>query len=169
MGYRSMTSVLMETGARFRADPTTGRTSPAVTATLENDRARLAAGPFSWDADLPLSIGGTNGAPSPTAYLLGALAACGVVFLNDILAPEFGVTIHGITAVARCKADLAGLVAVEGALPDLTDLEIEIAVDTPDPESKTGPMFEAWSSRCPIYLALCKPNAVALRTSAAAR
>jgi len=160
-----MTSVLMETGAKLRADPTAGRTAPAVTATLETDRARLSVGAFTWEADLPLSIGGTNGAPSPTAYLLGALAACGVVFIKDTLAPEFGVTVDGITAVARCKADLAGLVGIEGALPDLTELEIEITVDTPDPDSKTGPMFAAWQRRCPIYLALRNPNAVALRTA----
>lgn len=159
-----MSSVLAETGNRFRADPTAGRTAPAVTATLENDRARCVAGPYSWEADLPLSIGGTNAAPSPTAYLLGALAACGVVFINDTLAPEFGVTVRGITAVARCKADLAGLLGITSTVPDLTDLEIDITVDTPDPASKTGPMFDAWSSRCPIYLALRTSNAVPFRT-----
>jgi uncharacterized OsmC-like protein len=160
-----MTSVLLETGAKLRADPTAGRTAPAVTATLQGDRALLSAGPFAWEADLPLSIGGTNGAPSPTAYLLGALGACGVVFIKDTLAPEFGVTIDGITAVARCKADLAGLFGIDGALPDLTEIEIEITVDTLDPEWKTGPMFEAWQRRCPIYLGLRNPNTVALRTA----
>jgi uncharacterized OsmC-like protein len=155
----------METGAKLRADPNAGRTAPAVTATLETDRARLSAGNFTWEADLPLSIGGTNGAPSPTAYLLGALAACGVVFIRDTLAPEFGVTVDGITAVARCRADLAGLIGIEGALPNLTDLEIDITVDTPDPASTTGPMFDAWERRCPIYLALRNPNAVVLRTT----
>jgi uncharacterized OsmC-like protein len=136
-----------------------------VTATLTDGRAHLSAGPYKWEADLPLSIGGTNVAPSPTAYLLGALAACGIVFISDTLAPEFGVTVKGITAVARCRADLAGLVGIEGAVPDLTDLEIEITVNTPDPDSKTGPMLDAWQQRCPIFLALRNPNAVALRTS----
>jgi uncharacterized OsmC-like protein len=162
----AMTSVLTETGAKFRADPTAGRTAPAVTATLADGRARLSAGAFSWEADLPPSIGGANAAPSPTAYLLGALAGCGVAFLNDTLAPEFDVTIHGITAVARCRADLAGLVGIVGAAPDLTDLELDIEVVTPDPESKTGPMLDAWQRRCPIFLALRNPNAVALRTTA---
>jgi uncharacterized OsmC-like protein len=160
-----MTSVLIETGAKLRADPSAGRTAPAVTATLEEGHVRVAAGSFAWAADLPLSLGGTNVAPSPTAYLLGALAACGVAFLNDTLAPEFEVAVRGITAVARCKADIGGLVGIEGAIPDLTDLEIEITVDTDDPASKTGPMFEAWQRRCPIYLALRNPNVVALRTA----
>ena len=89
-----------------------------------------------------------------------------MAFLNDTLAPEFDVTVRGITVVARCKADLAGLVGIEGADPDLTEIELEIEVDTPDSESKTGPMFEAWQQRCPIYLALRNPNAVAVQTTA---
>ncbi len=160
-----MTSVLIETGARLRADPAAGKTAPAVTATLEDGHVRVGAGSFAWAADLPLSLGGTNAAPSPTAYLLGALAACGVAFINDTLAPEFGVTVRGVTAVARCKTDIGGLLAIENSIPDLTDIEIEITVDTDDPASKSDPMFAAWQARCPIYLALRNPNAVALRTA----
>jgi uncharacterized OsmC-like protein len=157
------TRTVTEAEAKFQADPGSARGTPSVTATLVDGRAHLAAGAFTWDADLPAVIGGTNQAPSPTAYLLGALAGCGVGFLNDTLAPEFEVTIRGITAVARCKADLAGLLGIDGSIPDLAELEIEITVDTPDPESKTAPMLAAWRERCPIYLALAKPNDVAVR------
>ncbi len=162
-------SVITETATRFRADPSAGRTAPSVTAVLEGGRARLSAGTFTWESDLPASIGGTNTAPSPTAYLLGALAGCGVAFLADTLAPEFGVRIEGITAVARCKSDMAGLVGIEGTTSDLTDIELEIQVQTPDPEGRTGPMFEAWRLRCPIFLALRNANPVDLRVVAAAR
>lgn len=161
--------LINQTIGRFKADPAAGRGAPSATAVLADGRARLSAGAFSWESDLPTSIGGTNAAPSPTAYLLGALAGCGVAFLNDTLAPEFDVTVRGITVVARCKADLAGLVGIEGAHPDLTEIELEIDVDTSDPESKTGPMFEAWQQRCPIYLALRNPNSVAVRAIATSR
>jgi uncharacterized OsmC-like protein len=155
-------STISETERQFRADPAAARGRPAVTATLANGRARLSAGPFNWDADLPASIGGSNLAPSPTAYLLGALAGCGVAFLNDTLAPQFGVRIEGITAVARCSTDLRGLLAIDDASPELMDIELDIEVTTPDGEDKTGPMFQAWKDRCPIYLGLLKPNALAL-------
>jgi uncharacterized OsmC-like protein len=158
-------SVISATAETFRADPTAGRTSPAVTATLVDGRARLSAGSFTWESDLPASIGGTNVAPSPTAYLLGALAGCGVAFLRDTLAPEFGVRIEAITAVARCKADIAGLVGVPGTKPDLDELALEVAVSTPDPESLTAPMFEAWRRRCPIFLVLRNANEVTLSLS----
>ena len=162
-------SLIAETADRFRMDPSAGRTAPSVSAVLENGRARLAAGSFTWDSDLPASIGGTNLAPSPTAYLLGALAGCGVAFLADTLAPEFGVTIEGITAVARCRADTAGLVGVEGTVSDLTDIELEIQVRSPDPETRTGPMFAAWRERCPILLALRNASPVGLQLTAATR
>jgi len=154
--------VLTATAQRFRADPSTARSAPAVTATLENGHARLSAGSFNWDADLPTSLGGQNLSPSPTAYLLGALAGCGVVFLADTLAPEFDVRIDAATAVARCTSDLRGLLGIEAATAELAGIAIDIEISSPDPASKTGPMLDAWRERCPIYLALLRPNEVAV-------
>src|SRR3954468_1194443 len=99
------TNVIEASIEKFTADPGAGRSNPTVTATLANGRARLSAGPFNWDADLPVALGGENLAPSPTAYLLGALAGCGVAFINDTLAPQFDVSIDDVTAVVRCSAD----------------------------------------------------------------
>lgn len=161
-------TVLAETEARFRTDPASARSAPAVTATLANGRARLSAGPFNWDADLPLALGGENLAPSPTAYLLGALAGCGVAFLNDTLAPQFDVTIEDITAVARCSADARGLLGLDGASPDLADLALDIQVTSPSPQDRVEAMLAAWRDRCPIYLALLKPQTIALSIAVSA-
>ena len=158
---------ISEAESKFRADPGSARGTPTVTATLEDGRAHIVAGAFTWEADLPTVIGGTNGAPSPTAYLLGALAGCGVAFLHDTLAPQFGVRIDGITATARCSTDLRGLLGLDDASPELNDIELTIEVQTSDPEARTGPMFEAWRARCPIFLALLKPRSVALTTRVA--
>ena len=154
--------IISETEARFAADPGAARSIPTVTATLANGRARLSAGPFNWDADLAPAIGGGNLAPSPTAYLLGALAGCAVALIHDTLAPQFGVRIDDITAVARATADSRGLLGMDGVAPDLSDLELEIRVTSPDRPEQTEPMLEAWRARCPIYLALLKPNRLAL-------
>jgi len=161
-------TVLAETKARFHADPSTARSTPAVTATLVNGRARLSAGPFNWDADLPLALGGGNLAPSPTAYLLGALAGCAVAFLQDTLAPQFEVDIVDVTAVARCSTDQRGLLALDGVAADLTDLALEIRVSSPSPEDRVEAMLDAWRQRCPIYLALIKPQSVTLTIAKAA-
>jgi uncharacterized OsmC-like protein len=139
-----------------------------VTATLANGRARLSAGPFNWDADLPASLGGENLAPSPTAYLLGALAGCAVAFLHDTLAPRFDVRIDDVTAVARCTSDLRGLLGMDGVAPDLGELALDITVASSSPKERVDAMLAAWTERCPIYLALLKPNAIALSTATAA-
>ena len=163
-----LATTITDSEARFRADPAAGRSAPSVTATLVNGRARLAAGPFNWDADLPAALGGENLAPSPTAYLLGALAGCAVAFLRDTLAPQFGVDLDDVTAVATAASDLRGLLAIDGAAPDLGDLGLEISVKTSSPQDRVDAMFDAWRARCPIYLALLKPNAIALKASIAA-
>jgi len=161
-------STISDTETLFRTDPTKAMSRPSVTASLANGRARLSSGPFNWDADLPAVLGGENLAPSPTAYLLGALAGCAVAFLRDTLAPQFGVTLDDVTAIATAASDLRGLLAIDGAAPDLGDLGLEISVKTSSPQEHVDAMFEAWRARCPIYLALLKPNAIALKASVAA-
>ena len=161
-------TILAETEARFRADPSAAKSTPTVTASLVNGRARLSAGPFNWDADLPASLGGENLAPSPTAYLLGALAGCAVAFLHDTLAPAFGVKIDDVTAVARASSDARGLVGIDGVAPDLGDLALDIKVSSTSPQDRVDAMLTAWQDRCPIYLALLKPNSNELTTASAA-
>lgn len=107
-------------------------------------------------------LGGQNLGPSPTAYLLGALAGCAVAFLNDTLAAQFEVDIADVTAVARCSTDLRGLLAIDDIAPDLADLALEIKVSSPSPEDRVEAMLAAWRERCPIYLALVKPQSVTL-------
>jgi uncharacterized OsmC-like protein len=163
-----MATPIAETEARFRADPSAARSTPTVTASLINGRARLSAGAFNWDADLPAALGGENLAPSPTAYLLGALAGCAIAFLNDTLGPQFGVQIDDVKATAKASSDARGLLGIDGAAADLGDLGLEIQVSSPSPDKDVDAMLAAWRERCPIYLALLKPNAVELTTSRAA-
>lgn len=153
---------LHETVARFTADPEAGRAQPTVTAELVNGHARLSSGPFNWDADLGLALGGGNLAPSPTAYLLGALAGCAVALLADTLAPLFGVTVDGLSATAKCSSDASGLLGIDGRDPAVSGIELSVTVRSTDPEDRLQQMFAAWRERCPIYLALLRPNDVSL-------
>ena len=156
-----MSSTVIEASTRrFASQPQAALSAPAVTASLANGRARLSAGSFNWDADLPPAVGGANLAPSPTAYLLGALAGCAVAFVHDTLAPQLGLRIEGVSAVASCRADARGLLGMDGAVPDLDDVAVEIRVDSPEPADRLQRLFEVWQERCPIYLALVKPVTV---------
>jgi hypothetical protein len=85
-----------------------------------------------------------------------------VAFLADTLAPLFGVTVDGVSATARCSSDASGLLGIDGRDPALGDIELAVVVSSPDPADRLEPMFAAWRERCPIYLALLRPNDVSL-------
>ncbi len=157
------TTVFADTIARFTVDPSAGRIAPSVTATMANGRVRLSAGTFNWDSDLPPAVGGHNEAPSPTAYLLGALAGCAVGFLSSTLAPQFGVEIDDCSATASCRTDLAGLLGLTDTDPRLRGISLEVRVQSSSPADRVAAMQEAWLQRCPVYLALGEANPVEAR------
>ena len=97
-------TTIEETVRLLREQPDKGRSRPAVTARTDGSQAVLEAGPFTWRADLPAMLGGTNEAPSPTAMLLGALAGCAAVFIKDTLAPQLGVRVEAVEATASATS-----------------------------------------------------------------
>ncbi len=149
--------VVQETMRLWQAQPEKAKGKPAVNARSEQSRAVIEAGPFTWRSDLPQALGGTNEAPSPTALLLSALAGCAVVFIRDTLAPQLGVRVEAVEAVAQCEADARGLLGMQGAAPDLENVQLSIQVRSPDSEERVQQLYRVWQERCPIYLALVKP------------
>ena len=158
------TETIRQTMSLFEEQPEKARSKPTVKAHSDDGQALMEAGPFSWNADLPEPIGGTNQAPSPTALLLSALAGCAVVFIRDTLAPQLGVRVEAVEATARCESDARGLLGMADAQPDLQSIQLDIRVQSPDSESEVQKVYEAWRERCPIYLALTKAMNVSLNT-----
>ena len=148
-------------------EPDGARGTPTVTARAEDSQAVIQTGPFTWRADLPPSLGGTNEAPSPTALLLGALAGCAVVFVRDTLAPQLGVRVTSVEASVRCDTDARGLLGMNGAEPDLRNMQLEVNVESPDGAAAVQRISAVWHERCPIYLAMVKPTDLAVTFRAA--
>jgi hypothetical protein len=71
-----------ETVRLWQAQPDKAKGKPMVIARAEGSMAVMEHGSFSWRTDMPVSLGGTNEAPSPTALLLSALAGCAVAPLR---------------------------------------------------------------------------------------
>jgi uncharacterized OsmC-like protein len=151
----------------YRTNPDGARATPTVRGRLVDGRAELSAGAYTWQSDLPPALGGTGSAPTPTQYLLGALAGCAVAFIHDTLAPQLGIAVDDVSAVARCRADARGLLGMDGAIPDLEDIEIEISVSTSASADRLKALEAAWRARCPIYLALLRANHLTIQLSQA--
>jgi uncharacterized OsmC-like protein len=160
---RMKREIIAETERVWQAEPDKAKGRPSVTARSEGAEAVIEAGSFTWRADLPPALGGTNRAPSPTALLLSALAGCAVAFIRDTLAPQLGVRVDSVEATARCETDSRGLLGMDGSAPDLRSVDVAIQVTSPDGEASARRLFAAWQERCPIYLALVKPTPVTTR------
>jgi hypothetical protein len=91
------------------------------------------------------------------------LAGCAVAFMADTLAPQLDVRLDEVSATARGSFDFRGLLAIDGVAPDLSELELEISLISPDPQDRLDALYAAFLERCPIYLALTKPMDVATR------
>jgi uncharacterized OsmC-like protein len=153
--------IVAKTVETFRANPDKAKGKPQVKARSEGAQAVIEAGTFQFRADLPQALGGSNEAPSPTALLLGALAGCAVAFIRSTLAPQLGVRVDTVEATARCETDARGLLGIDGASPELGNLAIDIRIVSPDGAAAAQKVYEAWRQRCPVYLSLVKPMAVA--------
>jgi uncharacterized OsmC-like protein len=122
-------------------------------------------GSFSWHTDMPVPLGGTNEAPSPTALLLSALAGCAVVFIRDTLAPQLGVTVDTIEATTQCETDARGLLGMDSVAPDVRNVGLTIAIQSRKDEDALRRVYQAWQESCPVYLALTKALPVASTSS----
>lgn len=151
---------ILSTIQLWKDQPEKAQVKPVVTARAEGSQAVIEAGSFSWRADLPGPLGGSNQAPSPTQLVMSALAGCAVVFIRDTLGPLLNVPITDARATVRCRTDFRGLLGVDGAPPDLEDFELGIEIVSPD-ERGVQSVYQAWLERCPVYLALIKPTKVA--------
>lgn len=161
------TDVINETIDAWTREPDAARGKPTVKARADQAQAVIDAGPFTWRSDLPGPLGGSGQAPSPTALLLSALAGCAVVFIKDTLGPQLGVAVTGVEATVSCQADSRGLLGIDGVAPDLTDFALDVTVTSPDGDEAVAKIADVWQERCPIFLALLKPNDVAVQFSAA--
>ncbi|MBW3546541.1 MAG: OsmC family protein [Actinobacteria bacterium] len=157
------TETIEATIEAWTTDPEKALGAPVVTARADESQAVIQAGPFTWRADLPPALGGTNEAPSPTALLLSALAGCAVVFVRDTLAPQLGVRVDAVEAAVRCETDGRGLLGIDGAAPDLRNVSLDVTVQSPDGDTGVKKIAEVWQQRCPIYLALVRPTDVAVQ------
>ena len=154
------TDIIQGTLRLWQAEPEKAKLKPLLTARSEGSQAVLEYATFSWKTDLPLMIGGGNEAPPPTALFLGSLAGCVVTFIRAILAPQLGVQVDEVRVSVCCEYDALALFGVDGSPPEFQNLQLKIQIYSSDSAENVQKLYQAWSERCPIYLALVNPTLV---------
>ena len=150
-----MKTETLETTMKFWSEsPESAMSHPTVTARSNGSGVQLQSGRFQMMLDLPPALGGANEAPSPTAFLLSALAGCAVAFIQNVLAPQLGVRVYKVAARASCDSDLRGLLGSPEATPELQNLRLDLEVESPDGEEAVCRLVDVWQERCPTFLAL---------------
>ena len=157
--------VIQHTSRLWRAEPEKAQGRQAVTAVSEGSAASFVSGSFAWRADLSSALGGGDSAPSPTALLLSALAGCVVLILRDLLAPQLVVTLRRIKATASCESDDRGLLGIGEIAAELRNIALKVEIDSPSPQEKIDALLAVWRQRCPVYLALARPQDVQVSVS----
>ena len=87
---------------------------------------------------------------------MGSPAGCAALFLKGTLAPQHGVSVGVVEAIASCTADGRGALSLADSVPDLQDMAITIQIRSIENDEKIKQLHDAWLERCPVYLAFIK-------------
>jgi len=90
--------------------------------------------PFTFDADHPPVLVGSDNGPTPVEYLLHALAACLTAGIANIAAAR-GVTLTEVTSTVTGDIDLLGILGLsEGVRNGYQQIKIDFTIRGDDPE-----------------------------------
>jgi uncharacterized OsmC-like protein len=79
----------------------------------QEDTTRMV--PFTYDADHPAVLVGSNQGPTPVEFLLHAIASCLTVGLANIAAAR-GITLHRVSSMVEGDIDLLGVLGLSDAV-----------------------------------------------------
>ena len=90
--------------------------------------------PFTFDADHPPVLVGSDNGPTPVEYLLHALAACLTAGIANVAAAR-GVTLTEVTSTVRGDIDLLGILGLSGEVRNgYQQIKIDFTVRGDDPD-----------------------------------
>lgn len=99
--------------------------------------------------DEPVVAGGSDTAPTPLEYVVGALNGC-VTVLVDIVAPELGVTVEHVTTQAVAEQDRDGIAGVPGVRTHFTRVRMDVQVTSSADEETLARLAAEVERRCPM-------------------
>jgi uncharacterized OsmC-like protein len=124
--------------------------------------------PFSYDADHPAVLVGTNQGPTPVEFLLHAVAACVTAGLANIAAAR-GITLHRVTSTVEGDIDLLGILGLsEEVRNGYQQIRIRFDVQGDATTDELAALVEQSRSRSAVYDVLANGTDVRIDVSTSA-
>ena len=123
--------------------------------------------PFTYDADHPAVLVGTNQGPTPVEFLLHAIAACLTSGLANIAAAR-GITLHRVESTVEGDIDLLGIL---GLSPEVRNgyrqIRVSFTVDGDATPEQLAALVEQSRRRSAVYDVLTNGTDVVIDVNAA--
>jgi uncharacterized OsmC-like protein len=123
--------------------------------------------PFSYDADHPVVLVGTNKGPTPVEFLLHAIAACLTAGLANIAAAR-GVNLHRVESTVEGDIDLLGIL---GLSPDVRNgyrqIRVRFTIDGDATPEQLAALVEQSRRRSAVYDVLTEGTDIVIDVDAA--
>jgi uncharacterized OsmC-like protein len=123
--------------------------------------------PFSYDADHPAVLVGTNKGPTPVEFLLHAIAACLTAGLANIAAAR-GVNLHRVESTVEGDIDLLGIL---GLSPDVRNgyrqIRVRFTIDGDATPEQLAALVEQSRRRSAVYDVLTEGTDIVIDVDAA--
>ncbi len=140
--------VYEETRARLIENPSAGRTTIRVVASLEEDmHLRGRAGKFTFEADEPAIRGGTDLGPTPLQYFVAGAAFCLITQMARF-APLYDVPLEEVRADVRAEFTITGKFDVEEGSGAFDRVTYAVQVQSPAPWEQVRLLIEHAERAC---------------------
>jgi uncharacterized OsmC-like protein len=120
-------------------------------------RQPFAEGPFELATDEGAFHGGEGTAPPPLALFVAGLTGC-IMTQIRAFAKRMGVTLSNLTVDARVQWDWEAKGRIYETGP--RSFELDVAIDSPDPEEKVAALINAARKGCFIEQTLGRQNTI---------
>jgi uncharacterized OsmC-like protein len=132
---------------------------------MQEDSSRTE--PFTYDADHPVPLTGTNQGPTPVEFLLHAIAACLTAGLANIAAAR-GVTLHEVESTVEGDIDLNGILGTAPAERNgYTGIRVSFRISGDADEATLRGLVEQSRRRSAVYDALVNSTPVDIAVAVA--
>jgi uncharacterized OsmC-like protein len=122
---------------------------------------------YAYDADHPAVLVGRDEAPTPTEFLLHALAGCLTAGIGAIAAAR-GITLYEVESTVEGDIDLLGLLGLsEGVRNGYEGIRISFKIRGDAPEEKLRQLVERSRDRSAVYDVLSNGTPVSISVTVA--